>query len=136
VIGKPDLFIQTASGIGAPDVHYAAGPWKLAPHEALVIEGVMPSKDDCVFANVLLINKFLQSLDYQHGRSQHFNRRQIKGMGADGSYKLVLAHDDPGPAYNWLDTEGRETGIVFYRYFLATVDLTQAVTRVVNFAEL
>ena len=136
VIGKPDLFIQTASGIGAPDVHYAAGPWKLAPHEALVIEGVMPSKDDCVFANVLLINKFLQSLDYQHGRSQHFNRRQIKGMGADGSYKLVLAHDDPGPAYNWLDTEGRETGIVFYRYFLATVDLAQAVTRVVNFAEL
>ena len=48
----------------------------------------------------------------------------------------MLAHDDPGPAYNWLDTEGRETGIVFYRYFLATVDLTQAVTRVVNFAEL
>ena len=85
---------------------------------------------------MLLINKFLQSLDYQHGRSQHFNRRQIKGMGADGSYKLVLAHNDPGPKYNWLDTEGRETGIVFYRYFLATGALKQALTKVVDFAAL
>ena len=46
----------------------------------------------------------------QHGRSQHFNRKQLKGLGADGSYRLILAHDDPGPQHNWLDTEGRETG--------------------------
>ena len=87
VVGKPGLFIGAASGAGAPDVEYAAGPWKLAADEALVIEGVFPSNEECAFANVLLINKFLQSLDYQHGRSTHFNRRQVKGLGDDGSYR-------------------------------------------------
>ena len=87
VVGKPGLFIGAASGAGAPDVEYAAGPWKLAADEALVIEGVFPSNEECAFANVLLINKFLQSLDYQHGRSTHFNRRQIKELGDDGSYR-------------------------------------------------
>ena len=59
---------------------------------------------------------------------------QIKGMGRDGSYTLVLAHQDPGGQYNWLDTEGRETGIIFYRYMLNTAPLQQAKTRVVAFA--
>ena len=62
-------------------MHYAAGPWKLEPHQALIIEGKFPSDDECVFANVLLLNKFMQSLDYQHGRSQHFNRKQLKDYG-------------------------------------------------------
>lgn len=136
VIGKPGLFYGSSSGVGAPDVHYAAGPWKLLPHEALIIEGKFPSFEDCAFANVILQNKFLQSLDYQHGRSQHFNRRQIKGMGDDGSYRFVLAHHDPGPEYNWLDTEGRETGIIFYRYMLSKVSPSQAQTKVVNFSDL
>ena len=37
-----------------------------------------------------------------------------------------------GEGYNWLDTEGRETGIIFYRYFLNTAALEQATTRVVT----
>ena len=136
VIGKPGLFVGSSSGVGAPDVHYAAGPWKLAPHEALIIEGIFPSFEECVFANIILQNKFLQSLDYQHGRSQHFNRRQIKGMGEDGFYRFVLAHEDPGEQFNWLDTEERETGIIFYRYMLNTAELSQAKTRVVPFKDL
>lgn len=143
-IGKPGLFIGTCDeddpgtvcGAGAPDVHYAAGPWDLEPQQALVIEGRFPSEEECVFANVLLVNKFLQSLDYQHGRSQHFNRKQIAGLGSDGSYRLILAHKDPGEAFNWLDTEGRTTGIIFYRFFLNTAELTQATTRVVSFDSL
>ena len=47
----------TTAGVGAPDVSYSAGPWKLAPHEALVVDGVFP--DGCAFANVLLLNKYL-----------------------------------------------------------------------------
>lgn len=138
VIGKPDLFVGSSSGVGAPDVHYAAGPWKLASYQALIIEGTFPSFEECIFANVILQNKFLQSLDYQHGRSQHFNRRQIKDLGKDspGSYRFVLSHEDPGPAFNWLDTEGRETGIVFYRYMLNSAELSQAKTTVVNFKDL
>ena len=51
-----------------------------------------------MFANVLRVNKYLQSLDYQHGRPQHYNRKQIKGLGATrpGSYRLILAHENPG----------------------------------------
>ena len=133
----PGRFIGSSSGAGAPDVHYAAGPWKLAPGEALVIEAQFPQEDECVFANVLLLNKFLQSLDYQHGRSQHFNRQQLKGRRADGSATLVLSHEDPGAQYNWLDTERRETGIVFFRYFLYTgAPLRAAATKVVDFKSL
>eukprot|EP01051_Picozoa_sp_SAG22_P002593 SAG22_NODE_118_length_19263_cov_16.155813_5_plen_49_part_00 len=48
----------------------------------------------------------------------------------------MLSHEDPGAAYNWLDTEGRETGIVFYRFFLNTAELAQTVSTVVDFASL
>jgi hypothetical protein len=136
VIGKPGRFVGSSTGAGAPDVHYAAGPWKLESHQALIIEGRFPSKDKCIFANVLLLNKFMQSLDYQHGRSQHYNRNQLKDYGNDGSYKMILSHENPGDQYNWLDTEGRATGIVFYRYFLNTAVLEQVTTRVVNFNDL
>jgi len=50
--------------------------------------------------------------------------------------RLVLAHDDPGPEYNWLDSEGRETGIIFYRFMLNTAKLTQTTSKVVKFASL
>ena len=117
-------------------MHYAAGPWKLLPHEALIIQAEFPNEEECVFANVLLLNKYLQSLDYQHGRLNHFNRKQLKRRAANGSATLVLAHQDPGEQYNWLDTEARETGIVFFRYFLNTATLGAATTRVVDFASL
>ena len=160
---------------------------------------MFPNEEDCVFANILLINKYnaqpifhnaptistthqnhfhnaptistthqnhfpryMQSLDYQHGRKNHYNRKQIPDMGSDGSYKLVLSHRDPGPKYNWLDTEGRcvrtsrtphiapifglyqrvlcdlrrETGMVFYRFFLNKAELVQATTTLVKFTDL
>ena len=113
VIGKPGQFIGSSSGAGAPDVHYAAGPWRLAPdvraqppgrlccagsapdgrvaagcaQEALVIDGVFPSAEDCAFANVLLVNKFLQSLDCAHPprnlRLIMFEQEPIRGASRD-----------------------------------------------------
>ena len=141
VIGKPGKFIGSSSGAGAPDVDYAAGPWKLTQSQALIIEGVWPAKNSCIFANVLLLNKFMQSLDYHHGRAQHYNRRQTKGtplIEDEGPlpFKLVLAHENPGDQYHWLDTEGRETGIIFFRYFLLTAEVEQVTSRVVEFASL
>ncbi|MCB1028857.1 MAG: hypothetical protein KDB24_13975, partial [Microthrixaceae bacterium] len=32
-------------------------------------------------------------------------------------FTVVIAHEDPGVA-NWLDTEGRPFGLVFWRYLL------------------
>jgi hypothetical protein len=40
----------------------------------------------------------------------------------DGSYRIVIAHRDPG-APNWLDTEGRPTGQVYWRIMLPEADV-------------
>ena len=49
------------------------------------------------------------------------NRFQTK-LDADGRFRIVIAHRDPGEE-NWLDTEGRSFGMVFWRYFLAEDDI-------------
>lgn len=112
-IGRPDSFISSISntkGIGAPDVTYSAGPWRLELDEALIVEALMPP---CLFGNVLMMNRHLQTLGYQYGRYQSYNRLQlarldpnISNFQADGSlpYRLVVSHRDPGPGFNWLDT--------------------------------
>eukprot|EP00469_Lotharella_globosa_P013250 CAMPEP_0167773080 /NCGR_PEP_ID=MMETSP0111_2-20121227/1216_1 /TAXON_ID=91324 /ORGANISM="Lotharella globosa, Strain CCCM811" /LENGTH=320 /DNA_ID=CAMNT_0007662667 /DNA_START=184 /DNA_END=1143 /DNA_ORIENTATION=- len=56
VIGKPTMWSNPESnvtgGMGAPDIAYGAGYFKLNPGEGLEITGRMPEK--CVFANVVL----------------------------------------------------------------------------------
>ena len=55
---------------------------------------------------------YLQTFDYID-RQTSFNRRQMT-IEADGSFRMVLAHRDPGLP-NWLDTMGRAGGtIVFF----------------------
>lgn len=99
-------------GFSAPDSAYSMAPFRLAPDEALVMEGRFPS---CRFANVVLFNNSTQTLDYAH-RTVSRNRATTK-LEPDGSFRMVVAHRDPGVP-NWLDTEGRETGHVFWRFFL------------------
>jgi hypothetical protein len=45
----------------------------------------------------------------------------------DGTFRAVIAHRDPGVP-NWLDTEGRPFGLVFWRFFLpeGPIDTPQA----------
>jgi hypothetical protein len=64
---------------------------------------------------VSLWNRHLQTYDYAHRRVS-LNRAQT-ALDADGAFTLVIAHRDPGVP-NWLDTEGRPFGMVFWRYFL------------------
>ena len=118
--GSPTCFPSpTASAIrawtcpGAVDAHYSMGPFVLGPDEALVLEGTIP---ECAFANVALWNRFMQTFEYRSHQTW-LNRTQLE-MGADGGYRVVVAHRDPGVP-NWLDTEGHEIGIVFWRFFLA-----------------
>ena len=47
---------------------------------------------------------------------RYANRKQTK-LEPDGSFRMVIAHRDPGVS-NWLDTEGRPFGMVFWRFFL------------------
>lgn len=104
---------RSASGenaYGNTHAWYASANYELAPDEALVITGRFP---ECRFANVVLWNAFMQSYDYANRRIS-LNRNQVE-YEKDGSYRIVVAHRDPGVP-NWLDTEGRAKGHMYWRY--------------------
>lgn len=104
-------------GLAAFDAAYSMAPFFLGPDQALLITGRWPR---CRFGNVCLWNRFQQTLDYVN-RPVSLNRTQTV-LEEDGSFRIVLAHRDPGVP-NWLDTEGRAFGIVFWRFFLPEGDI-------------
>ena len=113
VLPKPASF--RASGmetVGAVDIHYAMAPFLLQPDDALVMEGRLPA---CRFANVMLWNMHMQTLEYRSRRTS-LNRAQMH-WEPDGSFRIVIAHRDPGVP-NWLDPEGRMLGTIFWRILL------------------
>lgn len=109
---------------------YAQAPYALKPDEALVIEGRFPK---CRCANVNLWNRYMQTYDYVT-RTVSLNRKQTK-LEPDGSFRMVVAHRDPGVP-NWLDTEGRPDGIIFWRFLLTEGPVAPLKTRVVPLSEL
>ena len=75
----------------------------------------------------------MQTFDYTR-RQVSLNRSQM-AFDANGHYTLVLAHRDPGLP-NWLDTEGRVSGIMYWRFLLASGTVPTPRARVVKFAEI
>jgi len=98
--------------LAAIDASYSMAPYVLGPDEALVMTARWP---ECRCANVNLWNRHMQTYDYAH-RGVALNRAQTVAE-ADGTFRAVIAHRDPGVP-NWLDTEGRAFGLVFWRFFL------------------
>jgi len=117
-------------GLAAFDAHYSMAPFFIGPDEALVITGRWP---ECRFANVCLWNRFQQTLDYR-SRSVSLNRAQTV-LEADGSFRMVLSHTDPGVP-NWLDSEGNLFGLVFWRFFLVSGEVDTPQATVVKLADL
>jgi hypothetical protein len=117
-------------GLAAFDAHYSMAPFFIGADEALVITGRWP---DCRFGNVCLWNRFQQTLDYS-SRSVSLNRNQTT-LEEDGSFKMILAHEDPGLP-NWLDTEGNLFGLVFWRFFLVEGDAETPRATVVKLANI
>ncbi len=114
---------------GAVDIAYSMAPFQVQPDEALIIEGTLPV---CAFANVVLWNKHMQSLEYRDRRVS-LNRKQIF-RETDGSYRIIVAHQDPGLP-NWLDTEGHTEGTVFWRILLPAEQPAQPACRLVKLSE-
>lgn len=112
---------RSETGYGNLSAWYAMAPYVLLPGQALEISGRFPP---CRFANVVLWNRFMQSYDYRQRRVS-FNRNQL-AYEDDGSFRIVLAHEDPGQG-NWLDTEGRVSGLIYWRYLLPR-EAPQAIT--------
>ncbi len=122
--GKPgDL------GLAAFDAAYAMAPFLIGPDEALVIRARWPQ---CRYGNVCLWNRHLQTFDYAT-RSISLNRAQTVA-DADGRFTAVIAHSDPGVP-NWLDSEGRPFGIVYWRFMLPDGDIETPQAEVVPLAE-
>ncbi len=117
-------------GLAAFDASYAMAPFLIGPDEALVIRARWPQ---CRYANVCLWNRHLQTFDYA-SRSISLNRSQTVA-DADGRFTAVIAHTDPGVG-NWLDTEGRAFGIVYWRFMLPEGDIETPRAEVVPVAEL
>ncbi len=113
----------------AKDNVYSMAPFALAPDEALVIRGRLPK---CRFANVVLWNRHTHTFDYRYRRIS-LNRKQTKLEG-DGGFKIVLAARDPGVP-NWLDTEGRASGTVFWRFQLPEEEIVPLAAKVVKIGE-
>ena len=114
----------------AVDAAYSMCMVMLGPDEAMVIRGRWPT---CRFANLSLWNRHMQTLDYSH-RPVSLNRKQTK-LDADGSFRMVIAHRDPGLP-NWLDTEGRGFLMAFWRFMLPDGDIEMPIAEVVPFASL
>ncbi|MCR5978368.1 DUF1214 domain-containing protein [Gordonia jinghuaiqii] len=98
-----------------PGIHYVRGGWQLEPGEALVIEGDVV---DCRYWNILAYSRFLNSLDFRY-RPVSYTGATANVVG--GRYRFVAAAEDPGGSADWIDTEGRDVGIIVMR-FLQPVD--------------
>ena len=127
---NPPALPDGTIGFANRDAHYAMAPYFLKPDEALVIEGKFPN---CTFANVMLWNRFMQTYDYLDHQVS-LNRKQTK-QTADGSFRIVVAHSDPGVP-NWLDTEGRPTGMIFWRFIFPEGPVQPLAAKVVPLADL
>jgi hypothetical protein len=111
------------------DAAYTMAPYALGPDQALLIEGRFPR---CRFANVVLWNRFLQSYDYAY-RQIALNRQQTQ-LEKDGSFRMVIAHADPGVP-NWLDTMGRPSGVVYWRFMLPEGEIVKPKAQVLKLSE-
>jgi len=108
---------------------YTMAPYALGPDQALVLEGRFPR---CRFANVVLWNRYLQTYDYEtHVISRN---RRTTALLPDGRFRMVIAHRDPGVP-NWLDTQGRPSGLVYWRFLLPEEDVAPIDAKVVPLAE-
>ncbi len=126
----PDPQPPGTMGFAAFDAYYTMGRYVLAPDEALVMTGRWP---ECKFGNVCLWTAAGQTYDY--GNRTTSRNRANTTLEADGTFKMVIAHEDPG-VYNWLDTEGRPSGSIFWRFFLPTGSVERIEPELVKLADL
>jgi hypothetical protein len=130
---QPNEFPKEAFGGAAMGAqkHQTAGTacFRLADDEALLIEVLPPRAKYWSFD---LCNFWLESLDYANHQSSLNGHQAV--LDADGHFRAVIAHRDPGIP-NWLDPVGHREGSMIYRWNLAD-SLPIPRTRVVRFAEL
>ncbi len=92
---------------------YGIGNFHCPARQAVIVEFTPPA---CHHWSVSLANYYWQSIDYAT-RQTSLNGHQAL-LDADGVFRGVIAHEDPGVA-NWLDTGGHPEGSIAARFLLA-----------------
>lgn len=90
---------------------YYDGVWHIADDEALVIESEVP--DRCRYWNLQLADPLFCGIDMIN-RQTSLNGFQAR-LDADGKFRAVLSHGDPGVP-NWLDAGGYRKGSMVGRW--------------------
>jgi len=72
----------------------------------------------------------MQTYDFT-ARRVSLNRQQTR-LEPGGDFRMVLAHRDPGVP-NWLDSEGRAFGLIFWRFMLPEGEIRTPEAELVDF---
>jgi hypothetical protein len=104
---------DSAQRAGLRGQAYGIGNFHCATEEAVIVRFDPPR---CRHWTVSLANWWWESLDFgSRQTSLNFHQAQLD---ADGAFRGVIAHVDPGVP-NWLDTAGHERGTLAIRFLLA-----------------
>lgn len=91
-------------------LNYGVCTYDLAPDEALLIDTNLAPM---LYWSFTLYNAWWESPDVQDRQTSIGHTAAF--IDADGRFRAVIAHDDPGVP-NWLDTGGGQRGFLFYRW--------------------
>lgn len=138
--GPAKLFREESVGLGAVDIVYSAGPFRMEDPDSqgVLVEGEMPR---CAFANLCLWNRLMQTFGYENGRPVSINRRQMKRSNLDpkaltGKFKILISKRHPAQGlpsdWEWLDSEGRPDGTMFFRFLLPEEQVVTPTARLVQ----
>ncbi|CAH0990397.1 hypothetical protein SIN8267_00489 [Sinobacterium norvegicum] len=107
----PKSYSQDFGGVFYPthDNDYYGAWFDLQDDEALIIEGDVPNAP---YWSVSLMNRWMQSLDYQH-QPVALNDQQIET--SQGRYRVIVSRVNPGSG-NWISTAGYRQGMLAIRY--------------------
>ena len=96
-----------------PDNDYHGGSFSLAPGEALIVEGEVPT---AAFWSITLQDHWMQSIE-SNGQPASLKGSEITNR--NGRYRVWISDTAPPSGEDWLNTGGETDGLVAIRYLLA-----------------
>lgn len=99
---------------GDRSIDYFGGGWELEPDDALVVS--IRANSPFRYWGFQLANYWAESLDYRFLNVSLNSQQAI--TNTDGSWTVVLAHEDPGVP-NWLTVAGHRQGVMALRWLKA-----------------